>query len=194
MTAPTIIVAGLGRCGSSLVMQMLDTAGIPTVGNWPAFEDDIIFRLHTLEAQREFYERCMGRAVKLLDPHLRKPPIGLDYRCIFLTRHPREQAKSMLKLNGVPASRHARRAMEQSVRRDTERARLAMTQIGSGRYYNLPFENIIHDPLGCAEALASYLQPPRGRYYDVEAMAKCVRRRPATCLPYMLELELIHHA
>jgi hypothetical protein len=35
------IVAGSGRCGSSLVMQMLDAAGMSTIGaeSRPAFED-----------------------------------------------------------------------------------------------------------------------------------------------------------
>lgn len=194
MTLPTIIVAGLGRCGSSLMMQMLSAGGVPTIGTYPAFEDDVTRFLPSLDAQRDFAARCAGRAVKLLDPHLHAPPVGLDYRCIYLSRHPVEQGKSMLKLIGARSDRQARRAMEQSVRRDSERARAAMTRIGTGKYYNMPFENLIHDPIGCAEAIARYIQPSRGAFFDVEAMARCVRRRPATCLPYMLELELLPHA
>lgn len=194
MTLPTIIVAGLGRCGSSLVMQMLDAAGVPVVGSYPDYEDDVNMSLPALDAQRDFASRCAGKAVKLLDPHLHAPPIGLDYRCIFLTRHPVEQAKSILKLIGARGDRQARRAMESSVRRDTVRARDAVTRIGTGQFYNLPFEHIIHDPLGTAQQLQSYLRPWHGPPFDVEAMARRVRRRPATCLPYMLELELIPHA
>jgi hypothetical protein len=40
MSAPVIVVAGLGRCGTSLVMQMLAAAGLPCVGSFPDFEDD----------------------------------------------------------------------------------------------------------------------------------------------------------
>jgi hypothetical protein len=193
MTEPTILVAGLGRCGSSLVMQMLAAAGVPTVGVYPAFEDAMTLRLPALDAQREFYAAAKGRAVKLLDPHLHAPPIGLEYRTIFLSRHPAEQAKSMLKLLGTRNDRAARRAMEHSVRQDTGRARQAVARIGDGRFLNLSFENIIHDPLGAAIAIAAHIRRSPAEWISVDAMVRCVRRRPPTCLPYMLELELIHH-
>lgn len=193
MTKPTILVAGLGRCGSSLVMQMLHAAGVPTFGTFPAFEDNLNMRLPQIEAQREFVQACAGKAVKLLDPHLHAPPIGLEYRTIFLTRHPVEQAKSMLKLIGSGTDRKARRAMEHAVRRDTGRAREAVIRIGDGRFYNMPFEHLIHDPLGSAEAIAKWVWKYGDLPLDVEAMARCVRRRPASCLPYMLELELLAH-
>lgn len=193
MTDRIIIVAGLGRCGSSLVMQMLAAAGISTIGTYPDFEDDLNMRLPDLEAQREMALRAPGHAMKLLDPHLHAPPVGYDYRTIFLTRHPVEQAKSMLKLVGERNNRNARRAMEVAVRRDTCTARDAVTRIGSGQFYNMPFEHLIHDPMGAAEGIARYLHRYRDEPLDVEAMARCVRRRPATCLPYLLELELLSH-
>ncbi len=195
MQAPTIIVAGLGRCGSSLVMQMLDAAGAPCVGIWPDFEDEVsILRdLKDVDVQRAFYTTCKGRAVKLLDPHLNQPPIGLDYRNIFLSRNPAEQAKSMLKLLGMTNNRRARKAMEQAVRTDEALARQAMTKIGDGRYLNIPFENLIHDPEHTAGVIADWVRVWRGQPLDVGAMARCVRRRPAKCLPYMLELELLAH-
>jgi hypothetical protein len=195
MPAPTIIVAGLGRCGSSLVMQMLAAAGAPCVGTYPDFEDAVSVLLDPkdIEGQRAFYEAAKGRAVKLLDPHLNNPPIGLDYRNIFLSRNSAEQAKSMLKLLGMANNRKARKAMEQAVRNDEARARLAMTKIGDGRYLNIPFENLIHDPEHTAGVIADWVRTWRGQPLDVEKMARCVRRRPATCLPHMLELELLAH-
>lgn len=33
-----ILVCGFGRCGSSLVMQMLDVGGLPVVGSFPDYE------------------------------------------------------------------------------------------------------------------------------------------------------------
>ena len=35
---PALLVAGLGRCGTSLMMQMLAAAGLPCVGEFPAYE------------------------------------------------------------------------------------------------------------------------------------------------------------
>lgn len=193
MMAPTILVTGLGRCGTSLVMQMLSAAGIPTVGSFPDFEDDMTSRLPSLEAQREFADRCKGRAVKIIDPHLHAPPVGMDYRTIFLTRHPVEQAKSILKLVGARKDRQARRAMEAIVRKDTVIAKDAAARIGTGQFYNMPFEHLIHDPVGSAEAIAKYVWRYGQPTLDVEAMARCVRRRSATCLPYMLEMELLQN-
>ncbi len=191
MTERIIVVAGIGRCGSSLVMQMLSAAGVPTIGSYPDFEDDLNLRLPDLDAQREVAMRAPGHAMKLLDPHLHAPPVGYEYSTIFLTRHPVEQAKSMLKLVGERNNRNARRAMETIVRRDTGIARAAVARISTDQFYNLPFEHLIHDPLGSAQAIARYLHRYRDKPLDVEAMAKCVRRRPASCLPYMLELELL---
>lgn len=196
MMGPVIVVAGLGRCGTSLVMQMLAAAGVSTIGTYPDFEDSLNMRLPDLDAQREFWERCPGHAVKLIDPHLRQPPIGLDYRCIFLTRHPREQAKSMIKMAAMAAEaplssdRRARRAMEGRIRRDTSRARLAIERMGGGRYLQLSFEEIIHDSLMAASRIALWVGV---RGIEAERMARCVRRRTATCLPYMMEMELIAH-
>lgn len=188
MTDPTILVAGLGRCGSSLVMQMLAAAGVPTVGAFPSFEinDELELRLNPV-AWRSLVS---GKAVKVLDAQRVLPPAEhLDRRMILLTRHPGEQAKSALKLIGARRDRQAKRAMEAGMRRDTRTVSAAMGRIG--RFLNLPFENIIHDPRGAAEAIARELQP-YPRPLDVDAMARCVRRRPATCLPYLLELELLH--
>lgn len=190
MPEAVIIVAGLGRCGTSLVMQMLAAAKVPTLGAYPAFEDDINMRLPDLDAQREFYERCPGRAVKLIDPHLHAPPFGLDYRCIFLTRNTTQQARSILKLVGVPNDRRARRAMEASVRQDTSRARAAVERIGSGRFLQLGFEELIHDPAMAASRIALWAGVTRP-HFVLDAMARVVRRRPAACLPYLMELEMI---
>lgn len=187
---PVIIVAGLGRCGTSLVMQMLAAACVPTIGDYPGFEDDINMRLPDLDAQREFYARAPGHAVKLIDPHLHAPPVGLDYRCIFLTRNTTQQARSILKMAGAPNDRRARRAMETGVRRDTTRARAAIERIGSGRFLQLGFEEIIHDPAMAASRIALWTGVPL-RAGAHEAMTACVRRRPAACLPYLMELEMI---
>jgi hypothetical protein len=59
---PIILVAGLGRCGSSLVMRLLDAAGVPTVGTFPAFEEQTLPR-----DALGWVEAYAGRAVKVLD-------------------------------------------------------------------------------------------------------------------------------
>lgn len=185
----TIIVAGLGRCGSSLVMRMLAAGGVPTVGTYPDFEDDVILRLPGPAAQREFADKGTGRVVKLLDPHLRLLPSG-KYRCIFLRRDPTEQAKSMLKLIGQPADRRARRAMESTVVRDTAHAaRTCRALDPEGE--ELTFEQLIANPRSSAVRLARIAGEAGHARLDLDAMEACVIERPTACLPYFLEMELI---
>lgn len=190
MTKGAIIVAGIGRCGTSLVMQMLHAAGVPTVGDWPAFERNDELSLRADPAA--WRALTVGKAVKALDPQRVPVPSSYEHRIIVLTRNPEQQAKSMLKMAGFKPNREARRAMEHSVRQDEEPLRRAAMDMGPGNFLKLSFENIIHDPMEAATRIANHVRYVNEPQLDTGAMAACVRSRPATCLPYMLEVELIH--
>ncbi|WP_337846840.1 hypothetical protein [Sphingomonas sp.] len=187
MTRPTVLVAGFGRCGSSLVMQMLHAGGMPCDGTFPDFE---AISLH-LMSHDAWIARTRGRAVKVLDPHLYPPPVGPDYRTIWLTRDPSEQARSALKLIGGPDTRHARRAFARSYVKDRRKAIQALMKADAHRagILELSFEAIIREPLRVASSIAAFVGI-EGRV-PVAQMAKCVIPRPVTCLPFMLERQLI---
>jgi len=188
MSAPTILVAGLGRCGSSLVMQMLAAAGVPTVGQYPDFEVTDVAKLLPGDPCR-WLEHAVGKAVKVIDPHRGRPPAGPDYHTIWLRRDVNEQAKSMLKLIGLPDTRENRRQWSASVRRDMAPARRAvLASHGHGRpMLELTFEQLVIDPETTAREIADYV----GRDLDHAAMAACVVSRSPRCLPYLLEVSLI---
>ena len=79
----TTIVAGLGRCGTSLVMRMLDVAGLPTIGGYPDWECPETQGL--LETDPAAWRSAVdGQAVKLLDAHRwQLPDLGkFDLRTI----------------------------------------------------------------------------------------------------------------
>ncbi|HWH75147.1 MAG TPA: hypothetical protein VNV16_12895, partial [Methylibium sp.] len=109
MSGPTTIVSGLGRCGTSMLMQMLHRGGMPCLGPWPSFEVD--------EARAtlapKFVAEHAGKAIKVLDPQR----IGLpaDVRVVWLDRDHRQQAKSHAKfleiLTGNVNDRAGRRAL-----------------------------------------------------------------------------------
>jgi len=190
MSAPTILIAGLGRCGSSLMMQMLYAAGVSTIGHWPAFEDDLEVAMRS-DADA-WHKLTAGKAVKILNPHVTPPPAAGDYRTIFLTRSIEEQAKSTYKFIGSHPSRADRRAMQTRLQGETRQARKALTQLGTGMYFSIPFEELITRPRETAADIASYLSMRRPEPLDAAAMAACVRERAPACLPYLLETELIH--
>lgn len=187
MIAHTIIVAGLGRCGTSLVMQMLARGGIECIGQWPSFEHEAV--RHHVDAG--FIAAAAGKAVKVLDPHR----VGLpgDVRVIWLDRDRREQARSQVKfvaaLMGAHYDRAGRRRLEASLVADTHRC---MRVIGQRPLMRLRFEVVIADP----ESISWQIQAFIGRDdFDAASAAQAVQPRSPECLPGLdMELSLMEHA
>lgn len=106
MLSPVLFVTGLGRCGTTMVMQMLQAAGVPCAGTYPAFED---VPVTPSAVDHEWLAQQAGRAVKWIDPTVTRVRHA-NGAAIFLSRDPAEQAKSQLKMLGARNDRSARRA------------------------------------------------------------------------------------
>lgn len=185
---PTIIVAGLGRCGTTMLMQMLASAGVPTVGAAPDWED--AGNVDLLDNQPHAWrEAIQGRAVKVLDAQRYALPELTGAKLIWMVRDPREQARSMLKLVGsmfgaVKQDRASVRALTKSINRDTVSAVRALDDAVGGTGIALKFENVLQRPAASAAVLCEYLGLPRATR---EAMVAAVRERSPACLPYLAE-------
>lgn len=123
-----IIVSGFGRCGSSLMMQMLHAGGLSTTGRAPHFESvraippiigmvkDFAQRLPESDTKAAHFLRRLpwwrtrklsgrwlssldGAAVKILMPHLFTFPSGC-YRSIWMDRPPLQIANSQARFSG----------------------------------------------------------------------------------------------
>ena len=190
---PITIVAGFGRCGSSLVMQMLAAGGMPTpYSEYPSYEINI-------SNTRVLMSALQGGAIKVLDPHVNRPPVGPEYRWIWLDRDPVQQAKSMAKfwkaamveapseLPPMPEfTRDQIAKLTEAFKRDRPRANgvmLKYTQCTG--ILKLRFEAILADPAGAAKKLNAFC----GGGLDEKAMVAAVHPRGPECLPYMLEFE-----
>ena len=184
MADPITIVSGLGRCGTSMLMQMLHRGGFPCVGPWPSFE---VPQARTPLAP-DFAEACRGKALKVLDPQR----VGLprDVRVIWLDRDHRQQAKSHAKFLAIMAGfaydRAGRRQLAASLVRDTH---AAMTAIGSRPLLRLRFEAVLADPMNTAILLGEFV---RCDAFDAVAAARAVHSRSAACLPGLdMEMNLM---
>lgn len=180
MSKPVIIVAGLGRCGSSMTMQMLYAAGIICVGQRPAFEDD-----HCLQRiEAKWLSQQSGRAVKILDPQRVGIPRGVDCAIIWLDRDAKEQAKSQIKfveaLDGIRIPTGAWRSMRANLRADRAKA---MTIIARHPVLKLSFEGMLGAPRLHAEQIAEFLAPWFDLVDRIDFMATAVRRRSSACAP-----------
>lgn len=187
------IVSGFGRCGSSLVMQMLNAGGMKTVGHYPSFEDPIAnVGGPLLGGSTEVAALIDGCAVKILDPHSgRLPP--WEYRVIWCKRAHLQQAKSQVKMlnlmMGIPAGREQVRAFERSYRKDEPRAMDALRRAGAKAIHTAVFEDTLRSPLAAALELAAFC----GLSHEVvPAMTACVRSREVGCAQGMdMELRLL---
>lgn len=185
-----ILASGLGRCGSSLTMQMLHAGGIPCEGEAPAFEcRDAIAAINTGDAHH-----LSGHAVKLLDPFRRgwRPMPGPDYRIIWLDRDPKQQAKSQAKfmdLMGISRQRPKWRVVMSKLRSDRRSSWRTLNKAldVNGQILKLRFERILTHPMETALKIQDIV----GRPLDVDAMAACVLPRGPECMPDLaIELAL----
>lgn len=181
---PILFVAGLGRCGTTLLMTMLDAGGFPVAGPRPSYEPTE--RWAAGRPDMDWLRAQQGRAVKWIDPtrHFTLPG-RLPARpvIILLTRDAREQARSQIKLLSFsvgPQPRLAVKAMERSIRRETPimRAQLQASAI----VYRFQFEEVLQSPHAVASQLRQIVGEHFGRDFDAAWAAHVVLPRPPGCL------------
>lgn len=191
---PVIVVAGLGRCGSSLMMQMLAAAGIRCAGNAPGYEAPEVMAPTVPEAWLHHHR---GGAVKVLDPHRHRLPPSVPAFVIWMSRDRREQARSAVKFASMMATgqhttnRKMVRGMEAVLHRDTLAAHAVLRAID----VHLAFETILDAPLAVALFLEARLSKVIALRSDAaHRMARAVRPRGPECLPGLMEIDLMMEA
>ncbi len=188
-----LLVCGLGRCGTSLCMSMLEAGGVPVCGKYPAYEDDCILRDQISAGEILFL--YAGKAVKWLDPklHPRDHLQGMA-AIIWLSRDPKEQAKSQLKMMGQGPNRTMRRGMAKNIARDTQAILPRLMARNDG--LQIDFAGIIHHPEHAARIIGNFALPfcPSG-VFDYAAAAARVIPRSARCAPDMsIEIQQMMNA
>ncbi|WP_428031536.1 hypothetical protein [Ancylobacter sp.] len=186
MDEPNIFVAGLGRCGTTMVMTMLDRGGFPLGDGPPDYEQYTPMRPGIIS--REALEPFRGLALKWIDPTLATLPPGVKARTIWLERDSIEQARSQLKLLGRKASRRQVRALASSIRADAVKTRQIVDRLGP--VLPMSFERILAAPIIETARIHGFL----GRL-DIARASAAVLRRSATCAPDLIvEARLMREA
>lgn len=93
LTAPVIIVSGLPRSGTSMMMQMLEAGGteIVTDGVRKADNDNPkgYYEFEKVKKMREgtqWLDDCSGKAIKMVSPLLFQLPDDRTYKVVFMKR------------------------------------------------------------------------------------------------------------
>lgn len=189
MIYKTIIVAGMGRCGTSLMMQMLHRAGVQCIGTFPDFETH-----NTMFGRfdQSFLSSLQSIAIKIIDPAKLPIPVLHHHVVIWLDRSADQQAASCAKLlqhaEGLKVGRSARRGIERLLRKDRRFHRAAF---GQTPMYDVSFEQLIDWPHKTSAAVSEWLAE-HGWQLDSRVMADCVRPRSSDCYPGFLEVGLVN--
>lgn len=177
-----VAVCGFGRCGSTMLMRMLDAGGIPPVeGSQPISYElptiDLLGRLDTKDV--------IGHASKILDfvihPDFRMV-LGPQWRFLWLDRNRTQQARSQIKfietIGGVPLGPDAEAALVESYRRDRPRALRLLGALGQVTTFK--YEHVLTDPLGAAYKIQQAVEPLD---FDPVAANCVVHDRDPACRP-----------
>ncbi|MGH7493287.1 MAG: sulfotransferase [bacterium] len=110
---PIIIVSGLPRSGTSMMMKMLEAGGMPVLtDNWRSADEDNpkgyyeFERVKQIKTDQTWLPHAQGKAVKMISELLQYLPPGYHYRVIFMHRKLEETLASqrqMLRRRGEPS-------------------------------------------------------------------------------------------
>lgn len=183
----TIIVSGLGRCGSSLTMQMLEAAGVRMNGEHPAFEGPLASRFTRGSATEADWAACEGKATKILVADSRSlPALCGPVSVLWLHRDKREQARSQAKmaclLNDLPMPsrahlRHWSASLTQEDRVWQRRWRAMGAEV-----FTISYDDIITSPFVSASLIAVALELDDSPA-TIRRVGQCVRKRAPRCAP-----------
>jgi hypothetical protein len=184
--APIVVVSGLPRSGTSLMMQMLSSGGVPPKTDGQRGADDHnprgYFEWEAVKTLREHPERvdeAAGMAVKIVSVQLRHLPRGRSYRIVWMDRPVEEIAASqetMLKREApdrpLPPLATRIQALREHRDQTLEPFRKAAGEPESGvGLLEIAYADCIRDPQGVTCRLAEFLG---GQLPAPERMAKAV--------------------
>ena len=178
---PIVVVSGLPRSGTSMLMKMLEAGGVPIVtdGLRTADEDNPkgyyeLERVKNLaeESDRGWLAEARGRGIKVISFLLRSLPSEFNYRVIFIQRDIEEvlaSQKKMLARRGEDDDTPPER-MRQHFEDDLWRARYQLTRRPCFEMLEVRYTEILARPLQGAREVSEFL----GGGLDIEAMAAVV--------------------
>ena len=184
MADPILFVTGIGRCGTTMLMRMLDHGGMPVAGPRPAYEVD---QMLPQRVDTAWLDGQGGKVVKWIDPT--QAPIRFnrltrrEFVFIHMRRDPEHQARSVLKMVGIPATKGNVAEVASSIRRDTQSIDRLLEMFGTA--YSATFEWALREPAELAAKLAAICEAHFGLKLDKAAAAAAVIRRTPYCAPDM---------
>lgn len=177
---PLIVVSGLPRSGTSLMMQMLTAGGIPLVTDEQRaadesnpkgyFEDERVKKLAT-DKERAWLRESTGQAVKIVAPLLGFIPPDIPQKVIFMQRDPVEiiaSQRKMLERDGKLGAASEDEALARVFAAQLAGVNQLVTTREKIELLPVNYTDAVNDPVATARRVADFL----GGGLDATTMAK----------------------
>jgi hypothetical protein len=181
---PVVVVSGIPRSGTSMMMGMLEAGGVEilTDGIRKADEDNPkgYFEFEAVkelakDKNKSWLEDAPGKAVKVVSELLKELPSGLLFKLIFINRNLEEVIASqnkMLVRRGEPPDAGDDEKMMLLFERHLGKVNQWIDRQSHFEVIFLDYQKVLEDPTGQAEKIKAFLQ----RELDVTKMARVVDR------------------
>lgn len=175
-----IVVSGLPRSGTSMMMQILEAGGVEVLTDGiRKSDDDNPKGYYELEAVKRLQEDqagldgAEGKAVKVISELLKHLPPKFHYRVIFMLRNMGEILASqtqMLIRKGKPIGNTSDEKLSELFQRHLEQVKVWMEQQPNTEVLYVNYNEMLKDPRKGVEKISRFL----GTTLDLERMAVTV--------------------
>jgi len=179
---PVVVVSGLPRSGTSMLMKMLEAGGMKIMTDSERvadidnpkgyFEYERVKNLEK-ESDKSYVRAGRGKVLKVISFLIKDLPDDNDYRVIFMRRDLDEVLASqnkMIERLGTTDSTAAEEAMKEAYRNDIVRTRLLCRNRPNFKLIEIHYKNTIEDPAATARSVNAFL----GGHLDEAAMREAV--------------------
>jgi len=178
-----IVVTGLPRSGTSLVMQILQSMGIelftdnkrsPDQSNPKGyFEHELV---KTIEYDTSWIKNVKGKAIKIVSPLLEYLPTNYNYKIIFMDRDLDEIVQSqekMLLMNGVGNSQIEPEVIKEIFIKDLKQAWSWIRELSHSESLEISHSKLLKKPESELEKIKGFLNIK----VDLENMLKVIDKK-----------------
>jgi hypothetical protein len=179
---PIVVVSGLPRSGTSMMMNMLAAGGLEILSDGERaadidnpkgyFELERIKNLET-ETDKSYLRAARGKAVKVISFLIKDLPDENDYRVVFMRRDLDEvlasQQKMIDRLESTDSDADAA-AMKEAFRNDIARVRVLTRTRANFTLCEIQYKQAVADPAAASRTVNAFL----GGHLDEAAMRAAV--------------------
>ena len=174
------IVSGLPRSGTSMMMQMLDAAGIEILTDQIRTPDDNNPRgyyeyekVKKIMTDSSWLDEANGKTVKIIAPLLMNLPNKFDYKIIFMQRDMAEVLRSQQIMLGKKSETSKQAypiVLAEAFKKQVEKAEALFKRMPNVEVLYVDYATVVANPLEIAENIAEFL----GEDLDTSRMAEAV--------------------